>query len=400
MDYELFQQAIEKSPSMVVITNINGEFLYVNPKFSEVTGYDIDDIRGKKTSLMKSGELSTEYYKQMWTALLEGKEWKGEFHNKKKDGTLYWISSSISSVKDESGNILRFIAVQEEITVIKEAQQKITELMNSQNVILEAIPEGIVIINDKGLIEFSNRTMQDLTLFSPDDLSDSKLNFSYLVDSPELIDLIIKNIKPEDKIKSLFEYELHLIPKRGEPFPVKITIKELTNKKFLVVVHDIREEKRNELIMEEFYKIISNETYITLFRQSKIGPEIYLSDDLKFSKTDKNILEAKVGVYFTTAIGQGGNVNQGLFGPLPFPDSSEYISLIYTCFMKDSQNKDPRSNGSSYCLFVVTFPNKFQPYYSNRSYLTQIFSDFQGRFESIQKIDKNHLSELKLNLIK
>ena len=398
MEIELFQQIVEKSPSIVVVTNINGEFVYVNPKFTQTTGYTIDEVVGKKTNILKSGELSREYYEKMWTTLLEGNDWKGEFHNVKKNGELYWISSSISSVKDKNGNILRFIAVQEEITNFKLAQDKINELINAQHLILESIPDGIVIFDAKGLIEYSNKSMQDLALFSASELGNSTINFSELVDSPELVDLILKNIEPA--VKSLFEYELNLIPKRGEPFPVKINITELSGKKFLVVIHDVRTEQKNELLMEEFIKILSEQTYITLFRQSKIGPEIYLTDNLGFSKTEKNVLETKVGVYFTTAIGQGGSGNEGLYGPLPFPDNPEYESLIYSCFMEDKENKDPRSHGNSYCLFVVTFPKKFVPYFANRNYLTRIFSEFQKKHNSVQEIKKSYLEELKSDLIK
>ena len=71
MKLEFYKQAIEKSPSIVVITNINGEFVYVNPKFTQVTGYTLEEILGKKTSILKSGELSKEYYEKMQQALQE-----------------------------------------------------------------------------------------------------------------------------------------------------------------------------------------------------------------------------------------------------------------------------------------------------------------------------------------
>ena len=158
-------------------------------------------------------------------------------------------------------------------------------------------------------------------------------------------------------------------------------------------------EKSNEQILDVFYNIMSSETYITIYRQFKLGPEIYLSDDLRFSKTDKILLETKLGVFFITSVGQGDNSNEGLFGPLPFPDSPEYESIIYSCFMNDPENKDPRANGQSYCLFVLTFPKTFEPYYSNRQFLTKTFDDFQTQFNKLQDIQKSNLEDLKLQLI-
>ena len=101
-----------------------------------------------------------------------------------------------------------------------------------------------------------------------------------------------------------------------------------------------------------------------------------------------------------TAVGQGGNSNEGLYGPLPFPDSLEYISMIYSFFLNDLENNDPRYDGKSYCLLVVTFPKKFEPYYANRHYLSKIFDSFLRNYNKLQDIDKNSIDELKLKLIK
>ena len=164
-----------------------------------------------------------------------------------------------------------------------------------------------------------------------------------------------------------------------------------------LIIENIGNSIQNE---HDFYDLLLKETYITIFREFKLGPEIYVSDDLNFSKTNKILLETKLGVFFITAVGQGGNSNTGLFGPLPVPDSPDYVSIIYACFLKDTENTDPRNNGNSYCLFVVTFPKTFEPFYSNRSALSQIFQDFLKKFEKLQDIKQNELTDLKLLLIK
>jgi tetratricopeptide (TPR) repeat protein len=164
-----------------------------------------------------------------------------------------------------------------------------------------------------------------------------------------------------------------------------------------LIMNNIRPPIKN---LQDFYELLTHETYITIYRQFKLGPEIYISDDLRFSKTNKIILETKAGVYFMAAVGQGNNLNEGLFGPLPFPDSQDYESIIFTTFLDDIENSDPRSKGKSYCMFVVTFPKQFESYYSNRQYLIQILNTFQRKFENLQAIKAKDIVDLKLQLIK
>jgi|GEM_PF-1030706 PAS domain S-box-containing protein len=119
--------AVEQSPASVVITDIDGTITYVNPKFTQVTGYSSAEAVGKNPRILKSGEWPKESYKEMWDILVSGKSWHGEFHNKKKNGELFWESSSISSIQDLQGNIISFIAVKEDITEQKKSQQKLQE---------------------------------------------------------------------------------------------------------------------------------------------------------------------------------------------------------------------------------------------------------------------------------
>ncbi len=109
-------QAIEQSPNTVLITDIDGQIIYTNPKFTELTGYSKDEVLGKNPKILQSGETANNDYKALWHALNNGKEWIGEFHNRKKNGELYWESARISAIKDTQGNITHFLAVKEDIT--------------------------------------------------------------------------------------------------------------------------------------------------------------------------------------------------------------------------------------------------------------------------------------------
>lgn len=116
-------QAIEYSPVSVVITDINGNIEYVNRKFSQVTGYTREEAIGQNPKILNSGEMPVGYYKNLWKIILSGKEWRGEFVNRKKSGETYWESASISPVIDENGKIAYFVAIKEDTT----SQKKIME---------------------------------------------------------------------------------------------------------------------------------------------------------------------------------------------------------------------------------------------------------------------------------
>jgi len=122
IEIKKLSRAVEQSPSTVVITDTKGNIVYVNSKFVETTGYSVEEAFGKNPRILKSDRFTTEDYKILWDTILSGKEWRGEFHNRKKNGELFWESASISSIKNRFGEITNFIAVKEDITKKKEME--------------------------------------------------------------------------------------------------------------------------------------------------------------------------------------------------------------------------------------------------------------------------------------
>ncbi len=118
-------RAVEQSPSAIVITDLGGTIEYVNPHFCKVTGYTQEEALGENPRILKSGSTSDEEYKDMWASISAGKEWRGEFHNKKKNGELYWEQASISPIRDDKGNVTHYIAIKEDITEKKKMQQEL-----------------------------------------------------------------------------------------------------------------------------------------------------------------------------------------------------------------------------------------------------------------------------------
>jgi PAS domain S-box-containing protein len=118
-------QAVEQSPVTIVITDTKGAINYVNPQFTETTGFTYEEALGQNPRIMKSGHTSSEEYKNLWKTISKGKNWHGEFHNKKKNGDLYWESASISPIINSLGETTHYIAIKEDITERKLAEKKL-----------------------------------------------------------------------------------------------------------------------------------------------------------------------------------------------------------------------------------------------------------------------------------
>ncbi len=128
-------QAVESSGESIVLTNLDGVITYVNPTFTEVTGYTPAEAIGQTPRLWKSGKHSKDFYQQMWRTILSGQKWSGELINRKKSGEDYHSRLSISPIKGPQQQLLGFAAIHTDITQFKNTEK---ELMNAQAQALSA----------------------------------------------------------------------------------------------------------------------------------------------------------------------------------------------------------------------------------------------------------------------
>ncbi|MDM8547359.1 response regulator [Candidatus Venteria ishoeyi] len=120
-------RAVEQSHNTIVITNTRGMIEFTNPAFSHITGYSAEEALGKTPSILKSGKQDSDVYKALWDTLKQGNTWNGEMCNKRKDGSLYWEQACITPVKDEQGKTTSYIAIKEDITARKAAEDALKE---------------------------------------------------------------------------------------------------------------------------------------------------------------------------------------------------------------------------------------------------------------------------------
>lgn len=121
--------AIQQSPISIVMTDTDGNIEYANQRALDLTGYTLEELTGKNPRILSTGEKSKDEYKELWDTILAGDEWRGEFHNKKKTGELYWEYARITPIKNDEGVITHFLAIKEDIT---ERKAKDAELISAK----------------------------------------------------------------------------------------------------------------------------------------------------------------------------------------------------------------------------------------------------------------------------
>ena len=152
-------RAVEQSPASVVITDTDGNIEYVNPKFEQVTGYSLSEVKGRNPRILNAGETLPETYSRLWATITAGGEWAGEFQNKKKNGQRYWESASISPVRDSAGVITHYLAVKEDITDRKQVEDALRGSEKMYRNLIENANDAIIIFRpqDETVLEVNGK---------------------------------------------------------------------------------------------------------------------------------------------------------------------------------------------------------------------------------------------------
>jgi len=154
-ELQKLSQVIQQSPDSIVVTDINGTVEYANPAASHISGYSNEELIGNNPRILSSGKMTKEEYREMWNTIKAGNEWKGEFHNRKKNGELYWEHASISPIFNQKGEISQFLGVKEDITERKHTENIQKVLFNISRLAFET--------NDvKQLLEFIKNELSSL----------------------------------------------------------------------------------------------------------------------------------------------------------------------------------------------------------------------------------------------
>ncbi|TAJ54558.1 MAG: PAS domain S-box protein, partial [Chitinophagaceae bacterium] len=165
-------RAVEQSSASVVITNIDGKIEYVNPAFTKLTGFEMEEVVGQNPNMLKTGHTSREEYGKMWYAITHFQTWEGEFLNKKKNGETYWEHAVISPILNEKKEITHFVAVKENITERKRIEQEQQQLLD----IFENTNAFVATCDMSRRFIYANKAIRDILEIDGDDIT------QYIVD--------------------------------------------------------------------------------------------------------------------------------------------------------------------------------------------------------------------------
>ena len=199
-----FTQAVEQSPASIVIADISGTIEYVNPHFTQLTGYSLQEALGQNPRILKSGHTSREEYEQLWQTIKGGGIWHGEFLNHKKNSEEYWENATISPIRDEGGQITHFLAVKEDISARKHDQASIADALEFNQTILQTSPIGIMIFKASGECISANPA-------------------AALISGTKIENLLLQNFHSNLAWKQCELYGAALYTlKTGQPFPLQV----------------------------------------------------------------------------------------------------------------------------------------------------------------------------------
>lgn len=164
-------RAVEQSESTIVITDLAGTIEFVNPAFSRKTGYSQEDAIGANPRILKSGVHPPEFYQHLWETISSGEVWQGEFINRKKNGELYWESAIISPVKDRHNRLTHYLAIKDDITEHKLAEETLAKERNLLRTLINHLPDYIYIKDTQSRFILANEaSIRSLNFTCLDDL--------------------------------------------------------------------------------------------------------------------------------------------------------------------------------------------------------------------------------------
>ncbi|MGB2630631.1 MAG: PAS domain-containing protein [Candidatus Omnitrophota bacterium] len=244
------RHAVNQSPSIVMITDPNSVIQYVNPKFTDITGYLPEEVVG--TSAEELGEMAPGKKKEMWGTLNSGLEWHGDFVNKKKNGEIYYESAAISSIKDENGEIKYFVKVAEDITerkraddILKESEEKFRTIFNNAN-------DGILLADlESKKIYTGNSMISHMLGYNQEEMKNLSVSDIHPEESlPYVMDQFEKQVRKEIAVAK----DIPMKRKDGSVFYADVNSKPMTlaGKTYLLgMFRDITERKEAARILLE-----------------------------------------------------------------------------------------------------------------------------------------------------
>jgi PAS domain S-box-containing protein len=246
LELQRLQRAIDQAPVSVVITDTAGTIQYVNPKFSETTGYSSREAVGRNPRILKSGRQPPEFYRELWQAIGSGRLWSGELHNRRKDGGLFWERALIAPVMAPDGKALSYVAVKEDITEKREIEERLRQSEARYRAMFEAAGDGII-IRDRRLKHLdANPRLLAMLGYTLEEFR--ALETADLIHPEDLAAYPVEKVSERLAGGETVTIERRYLRRDGSSFPVQLSVTLVDPASGVVqaLVRDISEQKRAE----------------------------------------------------------------------------------------------------------------------------------------------------------
>ena len=190
-------QIVEQCPISVVITDIHGIIEYANPKFTSLTGYTTAESIGQNPRILKTGATSDAEYRDLWETITSGRDWKGEFLNRKKNGELYRERATICPLTDNSGKITGYVALKEDITDQRNVEEQLAEANQAIEAIIQAAPLAIYHLAPSGEVSRWNHAAETMFGWKSKDVIGKRLPTLAKDDSDTLDENLVRTLAGE-----------------------------------------------------------------------------------------------------------------------------------------------------------------------------------------------------------
>ena len=280
----------------IAITNREGNFLWVNPAFTALSGYTLEEVVGKNPRLLKSGTHDAEFYRNMWSTILSGRVWRGEMVNRRKDGRFYNEELTITPVCSTPREITHFVATSQDISARKQAEETRAQLA----AIVESSNDAISAISPQGAIASWNRGAEVLYGYRPEEILGKPVSILTPPDLSEEVSHLVKQVRQGERITN---FETVQVGKDGRRIAVSLSLAPLKNGRAEVVgssaiVRDITQRQQAEEALrrsEEKYRSIVLNIPDVVWTVDSRGRIVFVSPNIE-----------RLGGYTAEEVRQGG----------------------------------------------------------------------------------------------